>query len=75
MDEVWARLAFDPSEISSLTAERVIAVVHTSGLAKGSGIEIDQELTHLWTVRDGKAIRLETYSTRREALEAAGLSE
>ncbi len=75
MDEVWERLAFDPTEISALDAERVIAVVHTSGRAKGSGIEIDQELTHLWTVRDGKAIRLETYSTKREALEAAGLSE
>ncbi len=72
MDEVWERLAFEPSEISALNAERVIAVVHTSGRAKGSGIEIDQELTHLWTLRDGKAVRLETYSTKREALEAAG---
>ena len=75
MEEVWERLAFDPTEISALDAERVISVVHTSGRAKGSGIEIDQELTHLWTLRDGKAVRLETYSTKREALEAAGLSE
>ena len=75
MDEVWEVLAFSPTEISALDAERVIAVVHTSGRAKGSGIEIDQELTHLWTLRDGKAVRLETYSTKREALEAAGLAE
>ncbi|HKH42060.1 MAG TPA: nuclear transport factor 2 family protein [Solirubrobacterales bacterium] len=73
MDEVWERLAFDPTEVSALDAERVIAVVHTSGRAKGSGIEIDQELTHLWTLSDGKAVRFETYSTKWEALEAAGL--
>jgi ketosteroid isomerase-like protein len=73
MDEIWESLVFDPTEISPLDPERVIAVVHTSGRAKGSGIEIDQELTHLWTLRDGKAVRLETYSTKREALKAAGV--
>jgi ketosteroid isomerase-like protein len=74
MDEIWETLVFDPTEISALDAERVIAVVHTSGRAKASGIDIDQELTHLWTLMDGKAVRLETYSTKREALEAGGLS-
>jgi hypothetical protein len=36
---------------------------------------IDQTLTHLWTLRDGKAIRFDGYSTKQEALEAAGLRE
>ena len=75
MDEVWEWLAFDPTEISALDAERVMATVRTSGRVKGGGIEIDQELTHLWILRDGNAVRLDTYSTKREALEAAGLSE
>jgi ketosteroid isomerase-like protein len=75
MDEVWERLAFDATEISELDEDRVIAVVHTAGRAKATGIEIDQELTHVWTMRGGKAVRLETYSTKREALEAAGVSD
>jgi len=75
MDEVWEWLVFDPIEISALDAERVIVVAHTSGRAKGSGIEIDTELTHLWILRDGRPVRLDTYSTKREALEAVGLSE
>jgi ketosteroid isomerase-like protein len=75
MDEIWEGLTFDPTEISALDAERVIAVVHTSGRARGSGIEIDQYLTHLWTLRSGKVVRFETYATKREALEAAELSE
>jgi ketosteroid isomerase-like protein len=53
----------------------VIAVVRTSGRGKGSGMAIDQTLTHLWTLRDGKAIRFDGYSTKQEALEAAGLRE
>jgi ketosteroid isomerase-like protein len=71
MDEVWESLVFDPIEVSALDAERVLAVVHTTGCAKGSGIKIDQELTHVWTLRAEQAVRLETYSTKREALEAA----
>ena len=74
MDEIWDGLAFDPIEISALDAERVIAVVRTSGRAKASGIDIDQTLTHVWTLREGKAIRFDGYSTKRQALEAAGLS-
>jgi len=70
MDEIWERLAFEPTEVLAVDAERAIAVVHTSGLAKGSGIEIAQELTHLWTLRDGQAVRLETFSTKAEALQA-----
>ena len=75
MDEIWEGLTFDPIEISALDAERVIAVVQTSGRGKGSGMAIDQTLTHLWTLRDGKAVRIEGYSTKQEALEAAGLRE
>ena len=75
MDEIWEELRFDPREVSQVDSERVLAVVRTSGRAKGSGIEIDQELTHVWTLRRGKVFRINTYSTKQEALEAAGLSE
>ncbi len=34
-----------------------------------------QDETHLWTVRNGKAIRLQWFHDRAEALEAMGLSE
>jgi hypothetical protein len=29
----------------------------------------------VWTMREGKAVRLEVFSSRAKALEAAGLSE
>jgi ketosteroid isomerase-like protein len=75
MDEVWEELRFDPKEIIDLDEDRVLAVAHTSAHGRGSGIEISQDLTHVWTLREGKLIRLNTYSTKAEALEAVGLSE
>jgi ketosteroid isomerase-like protein len=74
-DEIWEELRFDPKEIIDLDEEQVLVVAHTSGHGRGSGIEISLDLTHVWTLRDGKVIRLNTYSTKAEALAAVGLSE
>jgi ketosteroid isomerase-like protein len=75
MDEIWEELRFEPEEVIDVDATRVIAVVPMSGRGRGSGIEINQQLTHLWTLIDGRAISLVTFNTKGEALEAAGLSE
>ena len=75
MDEIWEESRFDPKEITDLIEDRVLVVAHTSGRARGTGIQMSQDLTHVWTLREGKAIRLNTYSTRADALEAVGLSE
>ena len=66
MDEIWEGLLFNPKEITDLDEDRVLAVVHTSGRANGSGIEISQDLTHVWTLRESKVVRLNTYSTKRK---------
>ncbi len=75
MDEIWEELRFDPKEMTDLDEERVLAVVHTWAHASGSGIEISQDLTYVWTLRDRRVVRLNTYSTKAEALAALGLSE
>ena len=75
MDEIWEGLPSIRSRSPRLIPNGVIAVVRTSGRGKGSGMAIDQTLTHLWTLRDGKAIQFDGYSTKQEALEAAGLRE
>jgi ketosteroid isomerase-like protein len=46
--------------------------VHVRG--RGSGAEVDQRLTLVWLVRDGKIARVRAYRERAEALEAAGLA-
>jgi hypothetical protein len=36
---------------------------------------MEQQGGHLWTMRDGKAIRMEVHVNRHDALKAAGLPE
>ena len=54
--------------------DRVVVFVRHRGRGRLSGIEIDQTFAMVWTLRDGRAVRMDMYPTRDEALEAVGLS-
>jgi ketosteroid isomerase-like protein len=54
--------------------DRVVVLVHHRGRGKISGIEIDQTYAMVWTLRDGRAVRMDMYPTWDEGLEAAGLT-
>jgi uncharacterized protein len=51
--------------------ERVIVVFRFRGKGRGSGLLIDERLAHLWTIRNGQAVRMEVHSGRDEAARAA----
>ena len=53
----------------------VVVILRERGRGKGSGAPFDQQHPQLWTFRKGRIIRWESFQTRAEALEAAGLSE
>jgi len=53
----------------------VVVILQESGRGKGSGAPFDQRHPQLWTFRAGRIIRWESFSSRADALEAAGLSE
>jgi ketosteroid isomerase-like protein len=57
--------------------DRIVVFVHSRAKGKGSGAEVEVRPAHLWTMRDGKAVRFELFPERerKEALEAVGLSE
>ena len=55
--------------------DQVFLWVRFVGHGATSGIPIDMELAHLYTMRDGRAAKMVEYMDRDEALEAAGLSE
>lgn len=50
----------------------LIATVRQSGRGRASGVEIEIEIAHVWTTRDGRAVRLRSYRSTAEALEAVG---
>jgi ketosteroid isomerase-like protein len=55
--------------------EQVVIAIRISGRGRGSGIDVEANWFHVVTVRDDKAVRIEWYTSRDEALEAAGLRE
>lgn len=56
--------------------EKVVIAIRISGRGVASGIDIEEaRWFHVLTPRDDKAVRIEWYATRGEALKAAGLSE
>jgi ketosteroid isomerase-like protein len=56
--------------------DHVIVVGTIRGRGRASGIEVELKGgAGLWTIRDGKVVRVAFFPTRAEALKAAGLSE
>jgi ketosteroid isomerase-like protein len=75
MDEVWQE--FRVEEIEFIDAgDRVVVVIRLHGTGKSSGIEVQQSVAGIWTVRNGRVVRVEIgYTDPCEALKAVGLSE
>jgi uncharacterized protein len=55
--------------------DELVVFLRLSGRGRESGAEVDARMAHIWTIREGRAIRLRQYLNRAAALEAAGLSE
>jgi ketosteroid isomerase-like protein len=73
----WAEFDGPRIEIQEAIAagDNVVVGVRFYGRGKRSGVEIDAPAWHVWSLRDGKAVRWLLLRTKEEALEAAGLSE
>ena len=55
--------------------DEVIVPVVEHGRGKGSGVEMQRTTYGIWTLRDGKAIRIRFQSSRAEALADVGVRE
>jgi ketosteroid isomerase-like protein len=53
----------------------VVATYRVKVRGRGSGVQVDQRLTLVWSLRDGKVVRVRAYLERPEALEAVGMRE
>ena len=73
--EAWESVRLKPEDFIEVDEDRVVVPFRVHARGKGSGVEVEAQITHVWTVRDGKAVRMAAYNDKAEALEAVGLSE
>jgi ketosteroid isomerase-like protein len=70
--EAWETLEDDCEELID-AGEHVISVVTSRGRGRASGAEVETTQYGVWTIREGKIVRVAFFSSRAEALEAAGV--
>jgi ketosteroid isomerase-like protein len=51
-------------------SERLITLDVARGRGKGSGIDMEARGAMLWTLQEGKIVRVKMFQTKEEALEA-----
>jgi uncharacterized protein len=54
--------------------DQVVAFVTERGHGRGSGVEVEMKRANVTTFRDGRIVRFRSFSSRDDALRAAGLS-
>jgi ketosteroid isomerase-like protein len=48
----------------------VLIMLRSYQRGKGSGIDVEARYAHLWTMKDGRGVRVDAYFDRKEALKA-----
>jgi ketosteroid isomerase-like protein len=70
-----APIHFKPERFFDVDDEHVLVFVHVSVVGTESGIPVEMDAAHEFTIRDGLVVYFKVYGDRNEALEAAGLSQ
>jgi ketosteroid isomerase-like protein len=67
-------IRFEPERFWD-AGQSVVALVRITAKGRQTAILVEQQIAQVWTVLDGRAVRLESYPSLSEALEAAGVEE
>jgi ketosteroid isomerase-like protein len=73
--DAWETFRVEMEDDFSTADDDVVVSAHQYGRGKGSGVEVEMPIAYLFTIRDGKALRLHLYPSKAEALEAAGMAD
>jgi len=73
--EMWEDFHDEIQELID-TGDQIVSVVTTRGRGRASGVDVEwRGNAGVWTIHDARIIRVVWFSSRAEALEAAGLRE
>ena len=74
IDATWSEFRIETQEFRDL-GDQVLVLGRAFAHGPGSGITLDQASAWIAAVRLSRIVRFQSFSTQREALEAAGLRE
>ena len=72
--EIWGEWRFEPQRFYD-AGDQVAVRVRVVAQGGSSGVSLDRETGHVWSVRGGRAASVQVYLDPAKALEAVGLSE
>lgn len=72
--EVWEGADSELKDVIG-AGGRVVTVYSYRGRGRLSGLAVEELFAAVWTLRDGKVIRVQWFTEREEAFQAAGLSK
>jgi ketosteroid isomerase-like protein len=70
----WTDYRVQVEDLTDL-GEHVLAATRHHGRGKHSGVQVDQRIFQVLTLRNGKIVQLRMYYGRADALKAVGLEE
>jgi ketosteroid isomerase-like protein len=74
-DDALGERRFDSAELLTPAADTVVLVGRVREQGRSSGVAVETHGAAVWTMRDGKVIRLKIYQSSDDALNAVGLAE
>ena len=74
VDETLQKVQWEAEQIAD-GGECLFVALKLAAAGRASGIQAELRIFQAWTIRNGRLVRLESYLSRDEALEAAGLRE
>jgi len=59
LEEDFSEFRYEPEEFEELSAEQLVVTGHIRARGRRSNMPLSAPFGHLWTLRDGKAVRVE----------------
>jgi ketosteroid isomerase-like protein len=72
LSETWREWRLEPERFLD-AGDQVVVFARIVGQGAASGVPFEMETTHVWALRAGRAMSVQVYRDRSQALEAAGL--
>jgi ketosteroid isomerase-like protein len=73
--ETWEYVRMEPEDVIEVGEDHVVVPLRIHMRGKESGVAVDARPTNVWTMSDGKALRIAVYNDKGEALRAVEQAE